>query len=284
MKKRLILLGKGLAGTTVALLGLGMVFAPPAAAIFGLGDIVFDPTTYATMGEIWSEDVSTGQKILQEIAQMEKIYANGVQVYNLAHAMSQSFDGQHKAEWLTLAQMGVADYTTDKYGENSTWAKTLNGNPGLAQSAWSAATVPFSHGTFLSGETLGNSSLLAHLSSLEAMDGSSVKCLSTISQYRANSMLNLAPILKLAIAHADGSADTNSNIEQLNLLNAHNQQGNTEQQAQGTVNACLVEQQILANKIQRDQIATHLDFIGKTANYDAAEGNGWGGAAEALAR
>ena len=277
MKRKLLTSLK--TGCLMVLLVAGLLFVPqPALGIFGFGDIVFDPTSYATLGHIWEQDISTTAKIVQEIEQMEKIYANGVQVYTLASAMSHSFDGSHKAEWLTVAQMAAADYTQDKYGENSNWAKTLNGNPALAQSAWSSATVPFSHGSFLDADTR----MRPLLATMEALDGSSTKCLATISTYRANSVLNLAPILKLAIARADGTADTNSHIQQLNLLNAGNEQANNEQRAQGTVNSCIVEQQILASKMQRDQIADHLNYLGKVNEYQASEGDGWGGAAEAL--
>jgi hypothetical protein len=31
----------------------------PAAGLFGVGDVVFDPTSYATLAKIWSSDVST---------------------------------------------------------------------------------------------------------------------------------------------------------------------------------------------------------------------------------
>ena len=244
-----------------------MVFARPAVALLGFGDIVFDPSSYATLGHIWQQDISNYAKIVETVTQLERIYANGIQMYNLANAMSKSFSGPNKAEWATIAQMTVADYTRDQYGENSMWPSAVSGNPKQVGAAWQMATLALTNGTYLATQTPGASLGLAHLASIEAIDGSSQKCLATISQYRSNSLANrLGPILKLAIARADGTAATNSEIQQLNILAAQHEQSNNELYAQGQIDACLVEQQILANKIQRDNQVEALNTYAKVAS------------------
>ena len=211
-----------------------MLFPQHAHALFGFGDIVFDPTSYATLGHIWTQDISNYAKLIETVTQLEKIYANGMQVYNLSLAMSKSFNGANKAQWAALAQMAVTDYTQDKYGENRTWSSAVSGNPSQVPSAWQQSTIALNNGINLTGETIGQSPALARLASIEAMDGSSTKCLSTISQYRGNSLVNqLGPILKLAIARADGSAATNSEVQQLNILAAEHEQGNTKRALRG---------------------------------------------------
>ena len=247
-------------------------FPRPASALFGFGDIVFDPSSYATLGHIWEQDVSNYAKIVETVTQLERIYANGIQMYNLANAMSRSFSGPNKTEWATIAQMAVADYTRDQYGENSMWSGAVSGNPNQVRAAWQLATVALNNGIYLATQTPGASPGLARLASIEAIDGSSQKCLATISQYRGNSLANqLGPILKLAIARADGTATTNSEIQQLNLLAAQHEQGNNELYAQGQVNACLVEQQILANKIQRDNQVEALNTYAKVTSLYASK-------------
>ena len=242
------------------------LFPLQSYALFGFGDIVFDPSSYATLGTIYSSNVSNGVKMAEELIQMEKIYANALQVYQLATAMSQSFSGGHKADWAAVAQMAADDYTHDKYGEGHGWSSAVSGNPNQVPSAWQLSTVAVGNATNLGTETAGQSPALARLASVEAMDGSSMKCLQTVSQYRGNSLANqLGPILKLAIARADGTAGTNSQIEQLNILAAEHEQGNTESRAQGQINACLVEQQILANKIQRDNQAESINTFAKVS-------------------
>lgn len=245
--------------TTILLL---IALAPtPGYALFGIGDIVFDPTSYATLGHIWEQDISNASKLVQTVVQLEKIYANGMQVYNLGVAMAKSFSGPNKAQWAAVAQMAVTDYTLDHYGEMRGWPNAVSGNPAQVPGVWKQATLAVDNGLNLAMETTGRSSSLARLASIEALDGSSQKCLATISQYRGNSLANtLGPILRLAIARADGTAATNSQIQQLNILAAEHEQGNTEIRAQGQIDACLVEQQILANKMQRDNQAEALNM------------------------
>jgi hypothetical protein len=73
----------------------------------------------------------------------------------------------------------------------------------------------------------------------------------------------------LQAAQADDTAATNSSVEQANLLNAGQTQANNEQRAQGELQSCLVEQQIITNKAQRDALAEHLSLMGQTHDYYA---------------
>ncbi len=283
MTKRALVFFRGGLFSVAGLLALNLLFPSQAAAVFGFGDVVFDPTSYATLGHIWTQDISNYAKLIESVTQLEKIYANGMQMYNLGLAMSKSFNGANKAQWAAVAQLAVTDYTQDKYGENRAWSRAVGGNPSQVPSAWQQSTVALSTRTNLAAQTVGQSPALARLASIEALDGSSTKCLSTISQYRGNSLVNqLGPILKLAIARTDGTADTNGQIQQLNILAAEHEQGNTESRAQGQINACLVEQQVLANKIQRDSMTEDMNFRAQYYGYVASEGPQWGGAAGAL--
>jgi hypothetical protein len=90
------------------LLGIGYlaVNPQPLYAIFGVGDVVFDPTTYATIGEIWDQDISNGAKLVETYNQTVKIVENGLQMYNLAMAMSQRIE--NKSVW-KMAAFRVGD-------------------------------------------------------------------------------------------------------------------------------------------------------------------------------
>jgi hypothetical protein len=267
MNKRAIL-----AGVLAALL---LVFVQPARAIFGFGDIVFDPSSYATLGKIFTSDATLLQKTILTYNETVKIYTNALQSYNLAMAMSQHFSHPQKAAWMTVAQTAANDYTRNAYGETVMWPQMMNGRPALAPTAWANATLPVTHRSYLSGEVPGSSALLAHLASIEAEDGSSTKCLSTIAQYRANAALNATAAANLQTAQTDDTTVTNSSVEQANLLNASQAQANNEQRAQGALQTCLVEQQILANKAQRDALADHLSLLGATSDYYATESPDW---------
>lgn len=253
-----------LAGVLAVLL---FVFVQPAKALFF--DIVFDPSSYATLGKIFTSDATLLQKTILTYNETVKIYTNALQSYNLAMAMSQHFSHPQKAAWMTVAQTAANDYTRNAYGETVMWPQMMNGRPALAPAAWANATLPVTHRSYLSGEVPGSSALLAHLASIEAEDGSSTKCLSTIAQYRANAVLNATAAANLQTAQTDDTTATNSSVEQSNLLNAGQAQANNEQRAQGALQSCLVEQQILSNKTQRDALADHLSLLGQTHDYYA---------------
>ena len=57
------------------LLGCGYLAVNPQVAygLWGVGDIVFDPDSYATLGDIWSTGLSTGTKIAQTYNQTVQI-------------------------------------------------------------------------------------------------------------------------------------------------------------------------------------------------------------------
>lgn len=241
-----------------------LLMPSPAAALFGLGDIVFDPTSYATLGKIWSSDASTLTKVMEEVTQLGKIYANAVQTYNQAMAMARSFSHANRMNWLTVGITAVRDATGNKYGETANWAALVNGNPALAPSAWKSATLPMTDdsSSFLSHETLGSSANLTNLASVEALDGSSTKCLSEIAEYRTAAQGNLLAINQLQSADDDDSDETNSEIEQLNLVNGAQAAALHEQQSQGALHACLVEQQILANTWQRNAATETMNSYG----------------------
>lgn len=241
-----------------------LLLPSPAAALFGLGDIVFDPTSYATLGKIWSSDASTLTKVTEEVSQLDKIYTNAVQTYNQAMAMARSISHASRMNWLTVGITAVEDATANRYGETANWAALVNGNPALASAAWKNATLPMTDdsGTFLSHEALGSSANLTNLASIEALDGSSTKCLSEIAEYRTAAQTNSLAISQLQSADDDDTDETNSEIEQLNLVNAAQAAALHEQQSQGALHACLVEQQILSNTWQRNAATEIMNSYG----------------------
>lgn len=259
-----------------------LLIAQPAKAIFGFGDIVFDPTSYATLGSIMSSNASMVTKMIEEYNQLVKIYSTNTQMYQRALYMEQRIAHPQRTMWMTLAQQQVNDRTRNLYGETAQWPTMLNGQPSWAGAAWSNSTLSLRSNPNLSSETLGSSAALAHVATVEAIDGSAEKCLATIAQYRASAQANIGAYAALQTSQLDDSDTTNSEIQQLNLINASQAQAMNEARNQGAVHACLVEQQILANKQQRDASVAHMNFVADSERYAASEGNGWGGAAEAL--
>ena len=242
----------------------GPLLPYPAAALFGIGDVVFDPTSYATLGKILSSDASTYTKITEEVTQLGKIYAQGQAMYNQAMAMAKRIESIKRLKWNTVETAFVSDETANRYGETANWPITVNGSSPFAKLAWKTGTLFLNSNTdsFLRTELLGNSGLLANLASIEEQDGSASKCLATIAEYRTAANQNLDAITALQDEDDDDDDDDNSEIAQLNLVNGAQTASLHEQRSQGALQACLAEQNIISNSWQRNAAAESMNAFG----------------------
>jgi len=208
---------------------LVLLTATPGFALFGIGDIVFDPTSYASL-------VQQATTALNQFRMIEN---------NIAHF---SF----KQQWqTTLNAMKNANGMSIALNTNS---------PGASSTAWISATVPISGTTttYLQGQTPG-SNQLSQLAMIEASDSVSPDCLTAVGQYRSTRTLNATANGSLVSNQLDGGSATNSEVEQLNLLNAAEAQKMSEMQSQGVLQACLASQMTVANMQQRNAAAQDLN-------------------------
>lgn len=265
----------------VAVIG-GLLPLSAAAQFLGFPSIVFDPSSYATLGHIWTEDISTVAKMTATVEQLVKIYDNAIEMYQLAHMMSLTFSQGSRMSWLTMAQTAVPNATRNLYGETATWSRTMNGNPGLVGPAWTAATVPIFPNPFLANQPVGASQTLANLASVEMADGAAVQCAATIAGYAQGLQRNFQPFSALLTQQFSGAAEGNTYGAQLNLLNASAAQQATMQRADGAVRACEVQQQIVANKFTRDNWAETLNFETEMDQATASQPTGWGNSAATI--
>lgn len=215
-----------------------LLTATPSFALFGIGDIVFDPTSYASL-----------------VSQLTTLETQ----YNMLKNNIEHFS--FKQQWqTTLAALKNAN-VKNTFGETNGMSTALNTNsPTASSTAWTAATVPVNGTTttYLAGQTPG-STQLSELAMIEASDSVSPDCLTAVGQYRATRTQNAAANSSLAAQQLDGSTATNSEVEQLNLLNAAEVQKMTEMQSQGVMQACLASQMAVANMQQRNAAALDLN-------------------------
>jgi type IV secretion system protein TrbJ len=236
--------------------------ATPSFALFGIGDIVFDPTSYASL-------VSQATTALNQFKTIEN---------NIEHF---SFKQQWQTTLNELKKANVANM----FGETNGMSIALNTNsPSSSTIAWQTATVPVSSNTasYLQGQTLGSSSQLSQLAMIEMSDSISPDCLTAVGQYRAARTQDAAANADLSQQQFDATSDTNSEVEQLNLLNAAEAQKLSEMQSQGTMQVCLASQMTVVNMQQRNAAALDLNTAAtvqqqRTTNDTSAsnEGNTW---------
>ena len=212
--------------------------ATPSFALFGFGDIVFDPTSYASL-------VQQATTALNQLKMIEN---------NIAHFSI-------KQQWQTTRTALKNANVKNMFGETSGMSTALNSNaPSASTTASSAATLPVSGSTttYLAGQTTG-SSQLSQLAMIELSDSVSPDCLTAIGQYRSARTQNTTANSTLATQQLDGTGATNSEVEQLNLLNAAEAQKMSEMQSQGVLQTCLASQMTVANMQQRNAAALDLN-------------------------
>jgi len=218
--------------------GLLLLTATPSFALFGIGDIVFDPTSYASL-------VSQ----LTTLESQYKMLQNNITHFSL------------KQQWqTTLSAMKNAN-VANMFGETAGMTIALNTNsPSASTTAWKTATVSINGGatSYLQGQSLG-SARMSQLAMIETADSVSPDCLTAVGQYRATRSQNATANNSLLSQQFDGSDSTNSEVQQLNLLNAAEAQRLAEMQSQGTLHACLASQMTVANMERRNAAVEDLN-------------------------
>ncbi len=225
---------KWLLGTGAALL----LTATPSFALFGIGDIVFDPTSYASL--------------VSQLTTLETQY--NMLKNNITHF-------SWKQQWQTTLTALKNANVANMFGETAGISVALNTNsPSASLTGWKAATISVNSGTstYLAGQSLG-SDRMSQLAMIEMSDSASPDCLTAVGQYRSARTQNASANSILAAQQVDGTDTTNTEVEQLNLLNAAEAQKLTEMQSQGTIQTCLATQMTVANMQQRNAAAQDLN-------------------------
>jgi hypothetical protein len=238
-----------------------LLAATPSFALFGVGDIVFDPTSYASL--------------VQQLTQIQMQY--NMLKNNIEHF---SLKQQWQTTLHTLENVNVANM----FGETAGINIALNTNsPSASLSGWRTATVPVNSGTtsYLAAQGLG-STQSAQLAMIETSDAVSPDCLTAVGQYRDARTQNATPNNLLLSDQFDNTDSTNAEVEQLNLLNAAEAQKMSEMQSQGALQTCIASQMAVANMERRNAEAIDLNTAAavqqqRTADDTSAanEGSTW---------
>jgi hypothetical protein len=215
-----------------------LLTATPGFALFGIGDVVFDPTSYGSL--------------VSQLTTLQTQY--NMLKNNITHF---SFKQQWQTTLHTLENVNVANM----FGESAGIKIALNSNaPGTSSTAWKIATVAMNGNaaSYLQGQALGNSRM-SQLAMIETSDAISPDCLTAVGQYRSSRSENGTANTSLFSQQFDASDATNSEVQQLNLLNAAEAQKLSEMQAQGTLHSCLAAQMTVANMERRNAAVEDLN-------------------------
>ena len=214
--------------------------ATPGFALFGIGDIVFDPTSYASL--------------VSQLTTLESQYnsfKNNVRNFSL------------KTQWQVALNSMKYVQVRNTYGETNGMTAALDQNSTTAATtAWTNSGEALSGNTnsYLAGQSAGNSSRLTQLAIVETSDTVSPDCLNAVGSYRAARAASATATANLQTSQLDGTSSTNSEVQQLNLVNAAQAQQLNEQQAQGALHACIAQQMTVQNMQQRNAMAHDLNL------------------------
>jgi hypothetical protein len=221
--------------------------ATPSFALFGLGDVVFDPTSYGSLAS--------------QLSELTKLYTTANNQYNSFKNNIVSFS--IKTQWQTALNSMKDVQVRNSYGETNGMTTALDQNSTTAATtAWTNSGVALSSNTdtYLAGEAAGNSDKLTQLAIVETSDTVSPDCLNAVGSYRAARAASATANESLQDNQLDGSSDTNSEVQQLNLVNASQAQQLNEQQVQGALHACIAQQMTVQNMQQRNAMAHDLNL------------------------
>src|SRR5262245_48294841 len=172
MKRRCLLI------VAVTILSLAMVH--PVFAIFGLGDIVFDPSVYA--------------EAIEQVLQLQRQYAQLVQSYRMLENQYEHLKTMAKrvpvdmvARYKAVKTPWQGSSAANTYGTTDGWTNGIN--TGVAvRSGYDAAVKPL--GTY--GEAFNNipidqrARVKSDYATAELTDGANLAAIETVGRLRAN--------------------------------------------------------------------------------------------------
>jgi hypothetical protein len=195
---------KRIAVTTIAVL----LVAVPLHAVFGIGDIVFDPTSYANA--------------VLMMGQLVRSYEQLQAQFNLQSFLSQVVPVAMGSRYRTPAAAAQPlSVPSDQFGNLGAWVQQLN-QGGPARSAYNSATIPLnaygpSVGQWPSDE---QQKIASQYASLEFADGANIGTMQTIGQLRANASAADQAIAALEADSLSTDPGMNTEIGVLNKINA----------------------------------------------------------------
>jgi hypothetical protein len=231
----------------------------PAHAIFGLGDIVYDPTN-------WAEAV-------KQLEQDIKLVEQGIQTYNLLQSelrMLQQRPWETVATSLSDIQIPVTangdNADDDDAGEAAAVGAALNGN-GDAQSAWQSAMMRMQALADTTSRVLDRTSpVLANNAGIKMTDGFAADAIHAVGDFRAHQ-----PMLAIALSALQGAEQSldpldNTPVAQQNITNGVLMQQIKLQQSATSILAVIAEQLSAANAWQRNGAAEATNIQNQALN------------------
>jgi len=235
----------------VAGLALALLIGIPtcAYAVFGLGDIVYDPTNFA--------------EAVKELAQDVQLVNQAVQTYNLLKSELQIISSR---PWQTVATaLGSIDVQDLGPGAGPVAQAIVTAANGITdpRAAWSnaAMSMPMDIVNAALSSVLNNTSAPAHTTAIQMTDAFATDALRTIGIFRDNEPMLTNAIANLQTAQESTDPDDNTPVAQQNITNGVLLQLLKLQLSTASLHAVAAEQLAAANSWQRNTAAEAISIM-----------------------
>jgi hypothetical protein len=269
---------------TTALL-LGLALAGPIHAQLATFDAAQEQHALQQIGadtkKLANQQMSLAQQV-QMLARLDTEILRQTAILEQAVYAAQHFDATVKRNWVSAGNMVVSNWTTPSYyGETALWGPAVN-TGAATQPAWQQAVLQMQKGLYMALDPIGAARNLSYAASVNTFDGAGPVALQTLGNARQQQIQIDGAINRLQAAALDGTDGMNSQVQQLNLLNAAALIQLHQQQTSGTIATSLLEQQTIANKLQRDQLADRLNFTSQYQQDIVSQPVAWGNASQSI--
>jgi hypothetical protein len=236
MKKRIVL----------SLLAVTLL-AAPLQAVLGVGDIVFDPTSYANAILMMGQLVKSYEQ-LQAQFNLQSFLATVVPVNMTARYQAPS------APWQNL------QLPYDRLGNLGSWSQQVN-QGGNAAAAYQSASVPLaSYGSGFSQLAADEQrKASSQYASIELADGTNINSMETIGQLRANARATDQALAGLESDSLSSDPSMNSQIAVLNKINAATVAQIRTSRDTNRLLLSTLEQQVADSKRRRDAEVSEMN-------------------------
>jgi hypothetical protein len=238
---------------TVALILGGLVRPVSVFAILGIGDIVFDPTSYG--------------ELVSQLAELEQQYLQLVQTYQMVHNQfkqmvrnAQQVPVNMAARYRALANPWRMESATNTYGTTGDWIIGMNTGQGV-MAGYAASTRALRAYGAAFGDIPGDQveRVKTDYATVELTDGANLSGMETIGRIRGGAAAVNAALSNLEDDSLSSDPDMNTEVAVLNKINAANIFGLRTAQDTNQLLVAVAEQQIIQAKRQRDAEAQAIN-------------------------
>ena len=232
-----------------------------AFAVFGVGDVVYDPAAVANL-------IKQFHQMEQEYSQLVATYQTVRSQYSQMIFMAKMVPTELRARYRTLATPWRSSAATDTYGTTASWIVAINSGLGV-QSGYQQAIQRLNAygGVFSHIPTEQLDRVKVNYATVELTDGANQSAIDLLGRLRANAPQVATAIQNLETDTLSSDPNLNSEIAVLNKINAANLVGLRNGQDTNDLLVALAEEEVVDAKRKRDAeagaINQHIRFVGE---------------------